>query len=168
MSNGITDLIKALHVNVAYTQLYKSLCRLVHPFVGLSVAPGILFPKERWSYFRYCLCPTYATDAVVYTALFLKFAYFLNSNRNLTCLYLCTSDWAEHHGESNGIVLHVISLINFMQIGFKNNNPKSFLLHLILGTHELFPRVCRGRGVMEDVCGCHLSYICKEIRRGIV
>ena len=57
------------HFLVAYTRLSKSLCRTVRRSVGPQ---RFTFFTERWSNFHHCPCPTYATDAVVYTALFKK------------------------------------------------------------------------------------------------
>ena len=47
--------------------------------VGWSVGHDFI---ERWSYFRYCPCPTYASDAVVYTALFYLSSRYISHCRS--------------------------------------------------------------------------------------
>jgi len=60
---------RILHFLVAYTRLYKSLCRSVGWLVRPSVTLLKFLPK---SYLNRINAPAhpYATDAVVYTALF--------------------------------------------------------------------------------------------------
>jgi len=67
-----TDQYKFL---VANKRFYIRVC----PSVGSSVRPSVSrffnhgIHDQKWSNFHQCSCPTFATDAAVYTALFLTF-----------------------------------------------------------------------------------------------